>query len=190
MSLPYIRVLCWHHLSTIIALVSCSIGCFRRHQDAHPNPPPHVPAPALAKGLPPKPPTALPNESTVQSSNLGHPTFKGPVGFVTPEELERLFRQHPQLRELLDTIYKSTLDLTPRDKVDQQHNWGHFGHAAKRGRFGGRRTHTAPPWSQQRGFQNGLHTLRKVRFGDTHNSDALQAFTELVTKATHNANAG
>lgn len=187
-SLPHIRPLCRHDLN-IIALTSCSIECFRQHQSAHPNPPHHLATP-LVNGLPPKPPTVLPNQSTLQSSTLGHPTSRGPVGLTTPEELEQLFRLHPQLRELLDTIYKSTLDLTPKDKFNQQHNWGHYGHAATRGRFGGRRTYKEPPWTQQRGFQNGLYTLRKVTLGDTRNSEALQAFTELVTRAKHDAAAG
>ena len=184
-SLSRIRLLLWRHLR-ICALTSCSIDCFRHH--IHPNNPPQpIATSTLGSDLPPKPPLAvLPGESHIRAAELGHGAFGKPVGFAIHEELKLLFRLYPQLRELLYVIYKSTIDSASKEKVEQHHNRGRFEHTSKRGRGGSRYTHTLLR-SQQRDSQNGLYTLRKLRYRNTVNSEALEAFSELVAKSTRNA---
>ena len=159
---------------------SCSMDCFKHHN--HPNQPTPIAAPTLPNGLPPKPPPPIsPEASIIQTYEQGQPLSSSAAD---PAALKTLFRMYPQLRDLLHTIYASTLDSSPDDKVDQLHYRGSPERVAKRGRGRGRRTYTGRPWSQQRGRQNGLYTMRKIKDANTTDCEALRAFSTLVAKAS------
>lgn len=162
------------------------MDCFKQHN--HPNPPTPIAAPTLPCGLPPKPPPPIsPEESILQAYGQVQPLSSNSAD---PAALKTLFRKYPQLRELLHTIYISTLDPSPEDKIDQLHDRGSSERVAKGGRGRGRRPFPGRPWSQQRGRQNGLYTMRKIKDASTVDSEALRAFSNLVAKASPKLIAG
>ena len=159
------------------------MDCFKHHN--HLNPPTSIAVPTLASGLPPKPPPPTAPEATIiQAYEQSQPLSSNAA--ADPAALKTLYRMYPQLRDLLHTIYISTLDSSPEDNADQSHNRGSPERVAKRGRGRGRRSYTGRPWSQQRGRQNGLHTMRKIKDGSTIDCEALRAFSNIVAKCHPN----
>lgn len=101
-----------------------------------------------------------------------------------------LQHSYPQLRELLLIVYTSTLEPAANDGTVTHRTRGHSTREARQGIQSrkGRHIQRRLPWSQQRGFQNGLSTLRKLRDEDHTHGKALQVFSELVIQSTPNLN--
>ena len=162
------------------------MDCFKHHNHLNSTTP--IAAPTLPSGLPPKPPPPISLEaSTLQAYGQGQPLRSSAADSAA---VKTLFRMYPQLRELLHTIYISTLDPSPEYNFDQLYNRASSERVAKRARGKGRGPYTGRPWSQQRGRQNGLYTMRKIKDANTVDSEALRAFSNLVAKVTHKLVAG
>lgn len=101
-----------------------------------------------------------------------------------------LQRSYPQLRELLLIVYKSTLDPAANDDTMTPRTQGHSMREARQGMKSPKNHHIQRrlPWSQQRGFKDGLSTLRKLRNKDNTNGNALQAFSERIIQSIPNFN--
>ena len=125
---------------------------------------------------------------TIQAHDLNQPPSRNAVGIGSSAELEKLLRLHPRLRRLLYDIYTATLGLPTGEPVDHDQGSGEHVYRRAKGRI--QRPHAAPPWSQQRRLENGLYALRKLRGKTTIDSDALRAFSDLVTKGVTGTNIG
>lgn len=101
-----------------------------------------------------------------------------------------LQRSYPQLRKLLLIVYTSTLEPAASDDTVTPRTQGHSMREARQGIKSQKNHHIQKrlPWSQQRGFQDGLSTLRKLRNKDNTHGKALQVFSELVIQSIPNLN--
>jgi hypothetical protein len=82
------------------------------------------------------------------------------------EELNELFQKYPQLRSKLDAVYQETLDPQSRRIPSQP---------PRNRRFDYR-------WTEEKGFEQGLRTLKAKLDTDSHSQNDLRAFAALVSR--------
>lgn len=167
---------------------SCSTECYKAHQSTHvegAHPPPTQPVP---NSLPPKPPPVPFADPPMSYGSIRDPplTERSVLSLQSSPMLQRLYAQHPRLRNQLREIYEATSQST--DENPSSHHFS--GNRSYRGRGRGKirgRGHDrekGAPWSQQRGFKAGLHQMRKLKNFKGINGDGLREFSKLVTDMT------
>lgn len=162
---------------------SCSIGCYKKHQAAHPNCCSFTRNQPTPNGLPPKPPPVAfvkppqpPDSSEISLSTINVQSLG------SSPTLQRLYTRYPELRGQLRDIYDAMGE--PSDEaVDDHHHARGRGDRNRRGfrnrgrgngrNFGGR-------WTQEKGFISGLHRLRRLRQLHGKEGAGLQEFSKFV----------
>lgn len=87
------------------------------------------------------------------------------------EDLDQLFQQYPQLRGKLDAIYQQTLELNARSG----------------GRHQSRNPHFETHWNEEKGFEQGLRTLKAKLASDSTDQEDLRAFAAFVSSRSDDA---
>lgn len=170
----------------LLKALSCSIECYKSHQDVHAADLRSTTILATSNGLSPKPPPVAsvlgPPYSHRRSGDPSETLFEL-ESLESSVELQRLYLQYPRLRDQLKEIYESTREPS-NDRFDIQslsrERGGYRGRSRGRG-HGYRRERVAGLWSQQKGFKAGLHQLRELRPFKGDEGEGLRGFSELVS---------
>lgn len=167
---------------------SCSIDCYKTHQNVHAGySGPTITRPAPV-GLPPKPPPAAAGGSAhPRSGDIS--TILGVLdSHETSTQLQRLYLQYPKLRNQLREIYEATNKPSIYHLDDYASSTGRAYRYRGRGR--GRehehRRGLGASWSQDKGFKGGLHQMRKLRHLKGGESQGLTEFCKVVASLTEN----
>ena len=172
----------------MLTALSCSIECYKSHQNTHveaSSPSIERPAPT---GLPPKPPPV----PFLSPSNLhgehGGSSFaaNSATSFDWSPDLQLLYKRFPRLFSQLQVVYEATTEPINDQHDDHSSSRIHTdrGRGRSRGRGRGRDRSAIAPWSQQKGFKAGLHQLRKLRRLDGDDGEGLREFSKLAMRIT------
>ena len=149
---------------------SCSLGCTQSHKiycTPKPHSQPQDPSePATATTTT----TTTPTTSHPETDTNGHTTTDEQNQQHLPNlealgkspGLQDLLRQHPQLRDHLRDIYKTTLEEEWVEIQAQPPQTGR-GRPNGRGGRGGGGYRNRGPWTREKGFNRGLGKVRKYR---------------------------
>ncbi|KAH6682940.1 hypothetical protein B0J14DRAFT_467844 [Halenospora varia] len=135
----------------------CSIACSSTHKATHP---PQETVPKPVDKSPPKINSRIPQAGTVG--------YRGPFcALDESKELQALFKIYPQLKSQLENIYAATLSPTEGSQPELSH-----GHRKKSGK--------ADFWDRDRGLQNGIHALNKLRNTCGEDGEGVREFSRLI----------
>lgn len=136
-------ILC--HIAHTNHLYSCSLPCFKAHQQS----------------------CHWQGHSTNNVNLAINPaleTATAPPAPSSMEELQKLFRDHPQLRQTLRSVYAETLDPGQHTASDRRSRYGR--HEAR--------------WTEEKGFDQGLKSLKARLNSDGSVAEDLKVFAEYI----------
>lgn len=170
----------------MLTALSCSIECYKSHQNTHAeasSPTIERPAPT---GLPPKPPP-VPFFSPIDlHDERGGSSIaaKSAISLDWSPDLQLLYKRFPRLFSQLQMVYEATTEPSDDQHDDHSSSRSHTdrGRGRSRGRGRGRDRGAVAPWSQQKGFKAGLHQLRKLRCLDGDDGEGLREFSKLTMR--------
>ena len=161
---------------------SCSIECYKSHQNTHFDLPCLIKSP---NGLIPNPNAAvmLPSTSNHHTdsgcSSLG---TRSPSSLDSATDIQNLYTRYPQLRDQLKEIYEATTESL-KNEVNNQ-SFGSESSNRRRGRGRVRRLayngKTPSTRSQYYGVKSGIHRLRTLRDFEGEPGHGLRVFSKII----------
>ena len=170
----------------MLTALSCSIECYKSHQNSHAEASGPTTDRSALPGLPPKPPPVPFSSPLDLRDEHGGSSFaaKPAISLDRSPDLQLLYKRFPRLFSQLQMVYEATTEPSDDQHDDHSFSRSHTdrGRGRSRGRGRGRDRGAVAPWSQLKGFKAGLHQLRKLRCLDGDDGEGLREFSKLAMK--------
>ena len=172
----------------MLTALSCSIECYKSHQNTHAEASGAIIEHPGPTGLPPKPPPVPFLTSIGLHDEHGGSSIaaRSAISLDWSPDLQLLYKRFPRLFSQLQMVYEATTEPTDDPHDDHLSSRSHTdrGRGRSRGRGRGRDRGAVAPWSPQKGFKAGLHQLRKLRRLDGDDGEGLREFSKLAMRIT------
>ena len=161
---------------------SCSIECYKSHQNTHSDLPSLIRSP---NGLPPEPIAAVMLPSTSNShTDSGCSSLRtcSPSSLDSVTDIQNLYARYPQLRDQLKEIYEATTEPLKNQVNDKSFGSESSNRRRGRGRVRGLACDGRPPAmrSQYYGIKSGIHKLRTLRDFEGEAGHGLREFSKII----------
>jgi len=167
--------------SVLTLLRSCSLDCYKTHKSTHADTSKssnntYLSVMPSLKSVDPSGGISTPNGVSRARHSVGDQFHTLP----SSPKFQQLLNRHPRLRSQLHHIYVATLEPAHESQYRSDHHH-HIGRGRGRGRGRGTgRGAGQSPWTQESGFNNGLHRLTNTRDYKGTESGGIEEFSKLA----------